>query len=282
MGSLYLVATPIGNLSDLSPRALETLRQVDLIACEDTRRTRKLLNCFGISAKTTSYHEHNESSKSRQLLALLKEGQSLALVSDAGTPLLSDPGYLLVKLSRDEGIPVVPIPGPSAALAALSTSGLPTHRFLFLGFLPTRRASIRRELKAVAAIDATLIVYVSPHQLMNTLEEAARTLGPRPAFLMREITKLYESAFSGSLADIASQAAAAEPKGEYTLVIGAGQPKQEVQTGIDVTAYVEGLKATQKCSQRDAVAQASEHLGLSKQEVYRVLQPTRTRGGLPR
>ena len=221
-GRLFVVATPLGNLEDLSPRAARVLAEVDLVACEDTRRTRKLLNHFQISTPTTSYHEHNERAKAARLVADLDSGKDLALVSDAGTPLLSDPGYRLVRLCQEKKIPVIPIPGPSAAVAALSVSGLPTHRFAFAGFLPRRASACRKELRRLASQDMTLIFYLSPHGLQSTLRRIVEILGNREAFLIREMTKVYETAHFGPLEEILAALGDGSPRGEYTLVVAAG------------------------------------------------------------
>lgn len=217
-GTLYVVATPLGNLGDLSPRAAATLAEADLIACEDTRHTRKLLSHLGIHQPTTSYHEHNEVAKAAELLAQLQQGKSIALVSDAGTPLISDPGFRLVRLCHQQKIPVVPIPGPSAAVAALSICGLPTDRFFFAGFLPRRAAACRKELERLAPLDATLVFYLSPHALLVTLKSIADILGNRHAFLIREMTKVYETSYSGSLLSIIEEVEKTSARGEYTLV----------------------------------------------------------------
>ena len=216
LGILYVVATPLGNLEDLSPRAVKTLKEVDLIACEDTRHTRKLLTHFAIETPTTSYHEHNEEAKALALITQLQEGKCIALVSDAGTPLLSDPGHRLVHSCRENEIPVYPIPGPSAATAALSVSGLPAHRFLFIGFLP-RRAGLQREgLKAISQEESTLLIYLPPHGLLPTLKRIVEILGDRRAFLIREMTKLHETHYFGRLKELLARLEKERARGEYT------------------------------------------------------------------
>ncbi|MFZ0430394.1 MAG: 16S rRNA (cytidine(1402)-2'-O)-methyltransferase [Acidobacteriota bacterium] len=273
-GTLYVVATPIGNLEDLGMRALEVLSRVDLIACEDTRHTRKMLSRFQLSTPTTSYHEHNEDTKSVALLRHLRKGQSLALVSDAGTPLLSDPGYRLVKSCREEGVPVVPIPGPFAGAAAASVCGLPTDQILFGGFLGSRPSILEKQLAPVASCRATLVYYLAPHRLRNTLEQVARLLGDRPCFLIREMTKLHEESLYGPLSEVRVRLQDREPRGEYTLVIQGA--RDEAPTGddvpaIDVGCYVAGLVQVLGLSRKDAVRRAATELGLSRQEVYRAV-----------
>ncbi len=268
-----MVATPLGNLEDLSPRAVRMLQEVDLIACEDTRHTRKLLTHLGLDTPATSYHEHNEETEAPRLLEKLRQGQDLALVSDAGTPLLSDPGYRLVHLCREEGVNVVPVPGASAAIAALSVSGLASDRFLFLGFLSRQNSALREQLKQVVSIDATLIFYVSPHRLAATLEAAADALGERRAFLIREMTKMYETSYYGRLEEIASQVREESSRGEYTLVVqGApGGAQEAAPAQIDVVAYVEGLVQARGLSKKEAIKLAAQQLGMPKREVYRIV-----------
>lgn len=272
-GILFVVATPIGNLDDLSPRAVETLKQVDRIACEDTRHTRKLLERFGVSTPTTSYHEHNEESKAPRLLQDLLAGSRLALVSDAGTPLLSDPGYRLVRLCREYRIPVIPVPGPSAAIAALSVSGLPTDRFCCVGFLPRRPSALRQTLQDLASLPLTLIFYLSPHRLGPTLELMLEVLGNRQAFLARELTKLHETFCYAPLAEIVQRTAREKPQGEYTLVLQGADPQARQLPELDVAAYVQGLVSLRGLPRPRAVRQAAQDLHLPRNEVYaRVLE----------
>lgn len=269
-GKLYVVATPLGNLEDLSPRAVKILKQVDLIACEDTRHTRKLLTHFSIPTATTSYHEHNEEKKARTLESQLKEGKQIALVSDAGTPLLSDPGHRLVETCRENKIPVYPIPGPSAATAALSVSGLPAHRFLFIGFLPRRAAQQREVLERFSREESTLLIYLSPHGLLPTLKRIGEVLGNRRAFLAREMTKLHETHYVGSLEEIVENLEQERARGEYTLVLEGETPKEDpVSFGFDAAAYVAGLVQTRGLTQKEAIKRATRELGLSRREIYR-------------
>ncbi len=268
-GALYVVATPLGHLDDLSPRAQRILEEVDLIACEDTRHTRKLLTHFGIRTPTTSNHEHNEIAKTGVLVGRLQEGRQIALVTDAGTPLVSDPGYRLVLACRQDGIPVYPVPGPSAAMAALSISGLPADRCLLVGFLARRTAHQRTQLEALFHQESTLLIYLPPHGLVPTLKRIVEILGDRHAFLAREMTKLHETHYFGRLGKIFEAVEEERPRGEYTLVIeGAPRGRPPVPSGIDVAAYVRGLMETRGISQKEAVKTAAKELGLPKREVY--------------
>src|SRR5690242_14159872 len=201
-GTLYLIATPIGNLEDITLRALRVLKEVSILACEDTRQTNKLLQHFQIDVPTISYHEHNERERTEQLLERLAAGESIGLVSDAGTPAISDPGFILVREAIAKGIPVVPIPGASALLSALVGSGLPTEEFLFIGFLPARSGQRRKRLTELATIRSTLVCYESPHRITETLAEAFEILGPRRAVIARELTKLHEQFHRGTLEEL--------------------------------------------------------------------------------
>ena len=267
-GTLHVLATPLGHLGDLSPRARETLASVDLIACEDTRYSGTLLNSFGIRTPTISYHEHNETSQARTLLDRLRQGRNIALISNAGTPLVSDPGYRLVRLCRKNRFPVSPVPGPTAAIAALSVSGLPTDRFLFAGFLPRQSGPMRRELEALKHLKATLILYLPPHRLGSTLETAREVLGDRQACLAKEMTKIHEAFYVGALSRVSSLAGD-RPKGEYTLVIEGAPSQAPAASGLDLEAYVEGLMQVRDLTRTQAVRSAARASGLPRQEVYR-------------
>ena len=224
MGILYLVATPVGNLEDISLRALRILKEVDLIACEDTRHTAKLLTHYGIRTPSQSYHKFNEESRAQQLVQMLREGKNIALVSDSGTPLVSDPGYELVSSCRREGIQVIPIPGPSAAIAALIASGLPADSFCFSGFLPSKGSLRKRRLEELAGLPVTLILYEAPHRLLSSLEDMAAILGPRRATVARELTKIHEELLHGTLPELLNLLQARDRiKGEITLVIERGE-----------------------------------------------------------
>lgn len=275
-GTLYVVATPIGNLSDMSPRAIETLRGAAWIACEDTRQTRKLLEHFGIASRTVSYHEHNEAERSEELLRRLEKGESVALVSDAGTPLISDPGYRLVKKAAERGIPVVPVPGPTAAMAALSASGLETDRFYFGGFLPRKSAERRRMLEQLRGLDATLIFYEAPHRLMESLRDVEALLGSRPLVVAREVTKLHEEFLRGAPEQILAELERrGDVRGEVTLLIGRG--KAEAAAGItdqDLRREVERLERA-GLARMDAIKRVARECGLPKREVYRAVEDRR-------
>ncbi len=268
-GRLYVVATPIGNLGDLSPRALEVLRTVDLVACEDTRHTRKLLAHFQLSVPTLSCHEHNETERIPRLLAELQAGRSVALVSDAGTPLLSDPGFRLVRAVRDAGLPVIPIPGPFAGAAAVSVAGLPTDRVLFVGFPPERAAASRRWFEGLASQPATLVIYLSPHRLQQTLQDALDSFGPRRVLLAREMTKIHEEHLAGRLDEVVGKLAGVEPRGEYTLVVeGAAATSAPAPERLDVEAYIRGLMELHGLSRSQAARRAASDLRLPRRTLY--------------
>ena len=218
-GTLFVVATPIGNLKDITFRAVEILKEANLIAAEDTRKTDILLKHYEISKRMVSYHEHNEQSRAAQIVDFLKAGDSVALVCNAGTPGISDPGYRVIKLAADNGLPVVPVPGPSAFLAALAMSGLPTDRFLYEGFLPRKKGRVSR-IQSLAAFTGTVIIYESPHRLVSTLEDIYNHFGNRRMVFCREITKKFETVVRGTIKDVLTHVQAREPKGECVLVIG--------------------------------------------------------------
>lgn len=267
-GTLYVVATPLGNLEDVTLRALRVLREAKLVACEDTRRTAGLLKAHGIATPTTSYFEHNERWKGAQVLDVVRKGGDVALVSDAGTPGISDPGYRLVRDARAEGLPVVPIPGPSAAVAALSVSGLPTDRFLFVGFLPPRSGARRAALDALVPARETLVFYESPVRVLASLEDMRQALGDRPAFLCREATKLHEEYRRGTLSELrAHLAGRKEVRGEIVLVVGGATegPPVATESAEDLFARLTAEGRTR----REAVKQVARALGLPAREVYR-------------
>lgn len=265
-GRLYLVATPIGNLEDITYRAVRILGEADLIACEDTRQTRKLLDHYGIRKPTVSYHEHNEGERSQELAGRLQGGATIALVSDAGMPLVSDPGYRLVQAALAAGIAVYPVPGPSAALAALAASGLATDTFHFAGFLPPKAGARARVLEELAGESATLIFYEAPHRILETLEAIEQVLGPRPVVVARELTKLHEEFLRGTVAEVRAQLASRDSiKGEITLLIGkAAGPL------ADATPLEEAVGALVRAGtpRMDAIKQVARRRGLSKREVY--------------
>jgi 16S rRNA (cytidine1402-2'-O)-methyltransferase len=262
------VATPIGNTGDITLRALELLRTADLIACEDTRVTAKLLTRFDIRTPTVPYHEHNAAQMRPRLLARLAEGAVLALVSDAGTPLVSDPGYKLVAAAVAAGVAVTSLPGASALLTALQLSALPPDRFLFCGFLPVKAAARRAAIEAVASVPATLVCYESAQRLAALLDDLAALLGPRPAAVARELTKLFEEVRRGSLPELAAHyAAAGPPKGEVVVVVG---PPTAAEGGTFDQAGLEGAlrHALAGASLKDAVAEVARLSGLPRREVY--------------
>ncbi|MBV8569635.1 MAG: 16S rRNA (cytidine(1402)-2'-O)-methyltransferase [Acidobacteriaceae bacterium] len=266
-GILYLVATPIGNLEDITIRALRVLREADVIACEDTRQTQRLLQHYEIHKPLISYHEHNEMSRSEEILVRLGQGESVALVSDAGTPLISDPGFRVVSMAAEKGVRVVPIPGASAAMSALVASGLPAHEFRFIGFLPARSAARQRALQELAAESMTLVVYESPHRILETLTDIDTIMGARPLVLAREISKMHEEFLRGTAGEIRAELEGRPAvKGELTLVIGRGE--QAAFSG-DAAAEVERLKAA-GMEAMEAIKQVAKRMGLPKREVYRL------------
>ncbi len=215
---LYVVSTPIGNLGDITYRAVEVLKSVDLIACEDTRKTRILTAAYGISTHLTSYYEYNKVSKGDYLLRLLKEGRSVALVSDAGTPGISDPGYSLIRSVLDAGIKVVSIPGPTALISALSLSGFPTHNFFFEGFLPVKSGARKKRLKWLKSLETTIVVYESPHRLLKTLVDMRESLGDSKVAIAREVTKKFEEIIQGSIDELIEKYTSAKPRGEFVII----------------------------------------------------------------
>ncbi|MDE0637661.1 MAG: 16S rRNA (cytidine(1402)-2'-O)-methyltransferase [Candidatus Poribacteria bacterium] len=219
-GALYLVSTPIGNLEDITLRALRILKEVDLIAAEDTRQTRRLLTHYEIKTQLTSYFEGNQQAKSEKLIARLKAGESIALVSDAGTPTISDPGYPLLQECIAEAVPIIPIPGPSAILAAAAVSGLPLHNFIFEGFLSPKSGKRKRQLTQLADEERTLILFESPHRLCRFLEDALAVMGEREIVIARELTKRFEEIFRGNISQALEKFRSTEPRGEFTIVIG--------------------------------------------------------------
>lgn len=273
-GSLYLVATPIGNLEDITLRALRILKEVDRIACEDTRHTLKLLNHFDIQKPLVSYHEHNEVTRASELVFAMERGASVALVSDAGMPLVSDPGHRLVNLAIRHHIPVVPIPGPSALLAALAASGLSNEEFLFLGFLPARSGERQRALERLRIEDRTLILYEAPHRIHDTIADAVAILGDRPACLAREVTKVHEEFRRGKLTEIFQTLDEGPVKGEMTLVIGPveqGAPGTAINTAQSLAARVDELMHQAKLDRKEALKLAAKERGMSKRDAYRQL-----------
>ncbi len=274
LGRLYLVATPIGNLEDVTLRALRVLQECDLIACEDTRQTRILLNHFKIQKRLVSYHEHNEMTRAPELAIELEQGARIALVSDAGTPLVSDPGHRLVTLCLRHRIPVVPIPGPSALVAALAASGLPTDEFLFAGFLPSRAAERREALQRLGREPRTVVVYETPHRLGEALRDARNLLGDRKACLAREITKVHEEFIRGTLSELIERTGGKPTRGEMTLVIAPasnGDVAVPACSASTLSQRVEELMSNSKMDHKAALKQAARERGLNKRDAYRQL-----------
>lgn len=275
-GCLYLVATPIGNLEDISLRALRVLKEVDLIACEDTRQTRKLLSRFEIRKPLESYHEHNEMTRAPELIIRMEDGARVALVSDAGTPVISDPGHRLISLCLRHNLPVIPIPGPSAVIAALAACGLPSEEFTFLGFLPARPTERQHRLRKIAAEPRSLVLYEAPHRLRAMLGDALEILGDRQAVVAREITKIHEEFLRGRIADLLSTFEEKEPRGEITLLIG---PPEELSQSalpapvdaVSLAERVAQIVAAQNIDRKSALKQAAKELGIGRREAYKRL-----------
>jgi 16S rRNA (cytidine1402-2'-O)-methyltransferase len=279
-GTLYLVSTPIGNLEDVTQRALRVLAEVDAVACEDTRRTRVLLDRYQIKTRTVSYHEHNERERAAELCARVEAGESVALVSDAGTPAVSDPGFRLVREASERGLRVVPVPGPTALVAALTASGLPTDTFYFGGFLPARTHARRLALEAVRGLRATLVFYEAPHRIAHFLSDAREVLGERRAAVARELTKLHEEFVRGSLGELAERFSdETAARGEMVVVIDRDVVEGEATDAAlsSVAARVAELER-EGLDPRAALKRAARDLGLTRDEAYRRLVSERGRG----
>ena len=281
-GCLYVVATPIGNLEDISLRALRILKEADVIACEDTRQTMKLLSHFDIQKKLVSYHEHNEITRAPELVIELEQGAKVALVSDAGTPAISDPGHRLVSLCLRHGIEVVPVPGASAFVAALAASGMAIEEFTFVGFLPARPTERRKALRALANEPRTIIFYEAPHRALDTLEDALEILGNRPAVIARELTKIYEEFLRGHLEDLVAKARVKAPRGEITLLIapsdGAGQTAvspEDASRALPIARRVDEIVKERGVDPKVALKQAARERGITRREAYKQLLITR-------
>jgi len=285
-GALFIVATPIGNLEDITHRAVRILREVDVIACEDTRRTQKLLNQFGIKTKTISYHEHNERERAEQLCQLLETGKDIAIVSDAGTPLISDPGFRIVNAAIQRNVPIVPIPGPTAFVTALAASGLASDQFLFVGFLPARANARRAKLEELREIAATLIFYEAPRRIAKTLKDALDVFGNRNATVARELTKLHEEIVRGSLAGL-RQRFSQNPtaRGEMVLIISGASERR-----LDATQFSDEIEdQSRRLSKRVrelegegldakvALKKAARELGIKRAEAYRLVVAQKNR-----
>ena len=279
-GTLYVVSTPIGNLEDITHRAIRVLGEVDLIACEDTRHTHKLLQHYGISTKTISYHEHNEQERSGELIDLLLRGTNVAVVSDAGTPGISDPGFRLIRLAVAKQVQVVPIPGPSALVTALVASGLPTDEFFFGGFLPARSGARQTRLNELRSVPGTLIFYEAPHRLAATLKDAFEILGEREAVIARELTKLHEEIARGRLSELAARFSSAETaRGEIVLIVDRNMIESETMPAAPRISMVELVERLEHegLDHRVALKKAARELGLSRAEAYRRLVAERGR-----
>jgi 16S rRNA (cytidine1402-2'-O)-methyltransferase len=271
---LYLVATPIGNLQDITLRALRVLKEADQIACEDTRQTQKLLNHYGISSRTVSYHEHNELTRAPELVLDLEGGARVALVTDAGMPGISDPGFRLISLAIRHHIPVVPIPGASAFLAALVASGLPTDSFRFSGFLPAKVGQRRQMLESVKSSARTQVFYETPHRVKEAVEDVVEILGAdRQLVIAREVTKIHEEFLRGRAGDVLKTLnARGDIKGEITLLIGKAEEGQKVAAGVSVRRRIEQIMAEEKLDEKAALKRIAKEMGVSKSEAYRELQ----------
>ncbi|HXT86269.1 MAG TPA: 16S rRNA (cytidine(1402)-2'-O)-methyltransferase [Verrucomicrobiae bacterium] len=280
-GCLYLVATPIGNLEDISLRALRTLKEADVIACEDTRQTLKLLSHFEIHKPLESYHEHNEMTRAPELVMRMEEGARIALVSDAGTPVISDPGHRLVSLCLRHRIPVIPIPGPSAIVAALAACGLPSEEFTFAGFLPARAGERRRKLKELASEHRTLVLYEAPHRLMPCLQDALETLGDREATVARELTKIHEELARGRLSELLARFSEKPPRGEITLIIAPPdensaahdhlESEKPARPSVSFAERVAQISDEQRLHHKAALKQAAKEFKLTRREAYKRL-----------
>ncbi len=271
-GTLYLVATPIGNLQDMTLRAIEVLRNADIIACEDTRHSIKLLNHFRISNKLVSYHEHNEHERADELIDKMLAGSSVALISDAGTPAISDPGNVIVRGAIEAGIPVVPIPGAAAFVTAVIASGLPVDSLFFGGFLPAKKGDRRRRLEEIACVPSTLVLYESPHRIARSLADCAEVLGDRKAVVARELTKLHEEFVRGTLSELSGVAVEQLSKGELVVVID--RPSEDT-VAVDVVSKLAERYAdliNTGVDHKDALKRAAKEFGIKRADAYRQLQ----------
>ncbi|HLE63968.1 MAG TPA: 16S rRNA (cytidine(1402)-2'-O)-methyltransferase [Pyrinomonadaceae bacterium] len=279
-GTLFVVSTPIGNLEDITFRAVRVLGEVDVIACEDTRHSRKLLNHYGIKTRTVSYHEHNEHERAVELVAALQSGTNVAIVSDAGTPGISDPGFRLVHLASASGLRVVPVPGPTALIAALVASGLPADEFFFAGFLPSKSSARRTRLNHLSNIRATLVFYEAPHRIARALKDMREVLGEREAVVARELTKVYEEIVRGRLSELETHfGSEKEVRGELVIIVDQ-KVIDEPASGEDELASLDSVVAAleaQGLDSRAALKQAAKKLGISRAEAYRQLVVLRNR-----
>jgi 16S rRNA (cytidine1402-2'-O)-methyltransferase len=272
-GRLLVVGTPIGNLEDITFRAVRLLKEADLIACEDTRRTQQLLNHYRIKTETVSYHEHNELMRAPQLILEMEEGGTVALVSDAGMPTISDPGYRLIHLAIRHGIPVVPVPGASAFVAALAASGLPIDCFRFFGFLPAKRLQRRKALAAMRSATKALVFYEAPHRLIEMLEDVRDILGDRPTVVAREVTKLHEEFLRGSISEVLDRLSRKTVKGEITVIIGKPEgPVPPTAPARRIHADLQRIRTERSVDLHAALKIVARERGISKSEAYRQYQ----------
>jgi len=280
-GTLYIVPTPIGNLEDMTPRAVRVLREVDVIACEDTRHTQKLLNHFDIRTRTVSYHEHNERERAEELCKSLREEKSVALVSDAGTPLVSDPGFRLVALAVAAEVSIVPLPGPAAFVAALSAAGLPSDQFFFAGFLPARATARRARLAELESVPGTLVFYEAPHRIAAALRDALSVFGDRAAVVARELTKIHEEFVRGKLSELAATFGTNQkPRGEMVLIIGADNSRSgKNHHELPANSLVDRVSELEKegLDSKAALKRAARELGLKRDEAYRLMLDQKNR-----
>ncbi len=279
-GKLYVVGTPIGNLEDMTLRAIRTLKEVDLIACEDTRRTQKLLNAYQIPTRSVSYHEHNEMTRAPELIIQMEEGSSIALVTDAGMPVVSDPGFRLVHLAVRHSIPVIPVPGASAFVAALAASGLPVDKFRFLGFLPSKKGDRRKALEELKDATRTLVFYEAPHRLVEMLKDAREILGERETVVAREVTKVHEQFLRGTISSTLEYLKKRPAKGEITVLIGLhapGDSKDSAPRASSIISEIQAVMAGQRVDERAALKIVARARGVSKSDAYRVLQAEKNR-----
>jgi 16S rRNA (cytidine1402-2'-O)-methyltransferase len=278
-GTLYVVSTPIGNLEDMTHRAVRVLGEVDVVACEDTRHTRKLLNHYGIKTKAISYHQHNEQERAAELIESMKSGLNVAIVSDAGTPGISDPGFRVVRMALEEGISVVPLPGATAFVSALVASGLPGSQIFFDGFLPARSGARRTRLAELRSIPATLIFYEAPHRIADALRDAFEMLGEREAVVARELTKMHEEIIRGRLSELANRFSEGEQeyRGEMVLLIDRnviGSPVDDAGPDVSISSLVAGYEAMGH-DRRTSLKKAAKQLGISRDEAYRRMTAVR-------